>query len=151
MVWHDRVQRMPRVFVSYTTLPTVAPILPVDSNIRETLVKMFASSDSGVYSTRDQHFDTMIPASHLPVDPSTCVFWSAIALGSLVQGRPVESVRNGVPVFVSPAKYRDVMAVRLAAMLSRGGWYELKKMFQVFFSSLRRCLHLLCIHTPISI
>ncbi|CAM9290873.1 unnamed protein product [Laminaria digitata] len=72
------------------------------SNIRETMVKIFAGSvrvpppsDSGDYSTTDQHFNAIIPADNrLPVDPSTCVFWSAIALGSLVQGRPVESVEK---------------------------------------------------------
>ena len=29
----------------------------------------------------------------LPMDPSTCMFWCAVALGALVKGSPVESVR----------------------------------------------------------
>ena len=89
--------------VSYVTLPIVAPNFPIVSEIRETLVKMFAGSvrvqhsDSGDYSATDQHFDTIIAADNeLHVDPSTCVFWCAVALGSLVKGRPIESVRNGV-------------------------------------------------------
>ncbi|CAM9607863.1 unnamed protein product, partial [Laminaria digitata] len=52
------------------------------SDIRETLVKMFAGSvsvqhsDSGDYSTTEKYFDSTMPAeSGLPVDPSTCVFW----------------------------------------------------------------------------
>lgn len=28
----------------------------------------------------------------LRMDPSTCVFWSAVALGALVKGSPIESV-----------------------------------------------------------
>ena len=66
------------------------------------MVKMFAGSvavqrsDSGDFSTTEQHFDTLMPAdSELPMDPSTCVFWCAVALGALVKGRPIESVRNG--------------------------------------------------------
>ena len=73
----------------------------VVSKIRETLVTMFAGSvpvrhsEHGDYSTTEQHVNALMSAdNHRPVDPSTCVFWSAIALGSLVQGRPVESVRN---------------------------------------------------------
>lgn len=29
---------------------------------------------------------------HRPVDPSSCAFWFAVAIGALVKGRPVESV-----------------------------------------------------------
>ena len=88
--------------VSYVTLPILAPTFPIVSDIRETLVKMFAGSvrvqhsDSGDYSATE-HFGTIIAADNeLHVDPSTCVFWCAVALGSLVKGRPIESVRNGV-------------------------------------------------------
>ncbi|CAM9441777.1 unnamed protein product, partial [Laminaria digitata] len=69
------------------------------SNIRETMVNIFAGSvsvhesHSGEYSMTDQRFDTIVPAdSQLPVDPSICVFWCAVALGALVKGRPIESV-----------------------------------------------------------
>lgn len=103
--------------VSYVALYILAPNFPVISNIRGTLVKMFAgpvsvqNSDSGDYSTTDQHFDTVIAANgELPVDPSTCVFWCAVALGSLMKGRPIKSVRNGAHnsillCIVSPAQY----------------------------------------------
>lgn len=84
-----------------TALPILAPNLPVVSKIRETMVRMFAGSvfvqhsDSGDYSTTDQHLNTIIPAdSQFPVDPSICVFWSVVALGALVKGRPIESVRD---------------------------------------------------------
>lgn len=30
--------------------------------------------------------------SWLPTDPSTCIFWSAVGLGALLQGRPFETV-----------------------------------------------------------
>ena len=30
----------------------------------------------------------------LPMDPSTCIFWCAVALGALVKGNPIESVRD---------------------------------------------------------
>lgn len=29
----------------------------------------------------------------LRVDPSTCIFWCAVAIGGLVQGRPIDMVR----------------------------------------------------------
>eukprot|EP00904_Undaria_pinnatifida_P005091 jgi/Undpi1/1711/HiC_scaffold_11.g05101.m1 len=73
------------------------------SNIRDTMVKMFVVNssssvqylDTGDDSPTEQSFGTIVPASSpVPVDPSTCVFWSAIALGSLVKGRPVESVEK---------------------------------------------------------
>ncbi|CAM9902765.1 unnamed protein product, partial [Laminaria digitata] len=69
------------------------------SNIRETMIKMFAGSvavqesDSEDYSTTDQHFDAIMPADRqVSADPSTCVFWCAVALGALVKGQPIESV-----------------------------------------------------------
>lgn len=32
--------------------------------------------------------------SQFPMDPSTCTFWCAVAVGALVKGRPIESVRK---------------------------------------------------------
>lgn len=32
----------------------------------------------------------------LPVDPSTCVFWCAVALGALIKGSPIESVSEPI-------------------------------------------------------
>lgn len=86
-------------------MPALALDFPAASNIRDTMVKMFVVNssssvqylDTGDDSPTEQSFGTIVPASSpVPVDPSTCVFWSAIALGSLVKGRPVESVRDGV-------------------------------------------------------
>lgn len=31
--------------------------------------------------------------NQLPMDPSTCIFWSAVGLGALVKGNPVQLVR----------------------------------------------------------
>lgn len=31
---------------------------------------------------------------HVPMDPSTCTFWCTVALGALVRGQPLESVRQ---------------------------------------------------------
>lgn len=37
---------------------------------------------------------TALGGEQLPMDPSTCIFWCAVALGALVKGCPVESVRS---------------------------------------------------------
>lgn len=92
-------------------LAQLAPDFSVASNIRETLVKMFTGSipvrhvDAGDYSSTEQHSDTIVPAqSHVPSDPSICIFWCAVALGSLVQGRPIKSVRSGGHFILSPGE-----------------------------------------------
>ena len=36
--------------------------------------------------------DAIVRNGELPVGPSTCVFWCAVALGALVRGSPIESV-----------------------------------------------------------
>ena len=89
---------------------------------------MFAGSVSGQhshsgddYSTTEQHFDaTMLADSHFPVDPSTCVFWCAVTLGSLVKGRPIESVRNIVQ-YLLLCRQQIAIAARLSRIVSRGG------------------------------
>lgn len=40
----------------------------------------------------NEGFDNRFGGYELPTDPSTCVFWCAVALGSLVKGSPIESV-----------------------------------------------------------
>ncbi|CAN0495149.1 unnamed protein product [Ectocarpus sp. 12 AP-2014] len=35
---------------------------------------------------------TLLGETQLPMDPSTCIFWCAVALGALVKGSPLESV-----------------------------------------------------------
>ena len=38
-------------------------------------------------------FGNAYGGEELPMGPSTCIFWCAVALGALVKGSPVESVR----------------------------------------------------------
>lgn len=42
--------------------------------------------------TRRVEFRGAVGGGELPVGPSTCVFWCAVALGALVGGNPLESV-----------------------------------------------------------
>ena len=35
-----------------------------------------------------------IQESRVPIDPSICTFWCAVAIGALVKGRPIDSVRD---------------------------------------------------------
>ncbi|CAM9184713.1 unnamed protein product [Ectocarpus fasciculatus] len=37
---------------------------------------------------------TLLGGTQLPMDPSTCIFWCAVALGALVKGSPLEAVAN---------------------------------------------------------
>lgn len=37
-------------------------------------------------------FDDAFGREELPMAPSTCIFWCAVALGALVKGSPIESV-----------------------------------------------------------
>ncbi|CAN0314629.1 unnamed protein product, partial [Ectocarpus fasciculatus] len=74
------------------------------SHIRETMVKIMASPAPLQHSTVGGacgEAGSMVRAScwskaneepQLPMDPSTCTFWCAIALGALAKGSPVESV-----------------------------------------------------------
>lgn len=83
--------------------------------IREAMVKIMTASYASqpspgdneiekpsLYATKDTEDSQPLPLSQgeemdvrdpaPPVDTSTCAFWSAIALGGLVRGRPVETV-----------------------------------------------------------
>ncbi|CAN0429500.1 unnamed protein product, partial [Hapterophycus canaliculatus] len=79
-----------------------------ESEIRETMVKIMVST----YPRREPGFDTdysgeegqssalevrgtsgnISGMKQLPMDPSFCTFWCAVAVGALAKGSPVESV-----------------------------------------------------------
>lgn len=53
--------------------------------------------DSGTVGRLDAIFRkgevcSALGGGELPIGPSTCVFWCAVALGALVRGNPIESV-----------------------------------------------------------
>ncbi|CAM9529251.1 unnamed protein product, partial [Ectocarpus sp. 12 AP-2014] len=81
--------------------------LTTKSHIRETMVKIMTSpaslqqSASGADCDGGRFVDAIAPGANwnkaserhqLPMDPSTCTFWCAIALGALAEGSPIESV-----------------------------------------------------------
>lgn len=73
---------------------------------------------SGDYPRTEQPFDSIMPEEgQRSADPSTCVFWCAVAIGSLVKGRPIESVRNGV---FREFWWQGIVTVKLPAMLNLG-------------------------------
>ncbi|CAM9904165.1 unnamed protein product [Ectocarpus fasciculatus] len=81
--------------------------LTTQSHIRGTMVKIMTSSSSLQQSavgadcgdegssdaiTRGVDWSQASERNQLPMDPSTCTFWCAIALGALAKGSPIESV-----------------------------------------------------------
>ncbi|CAM9951534.1 unnamed protein product [Ectocarpus fasciculatus] len=84
--------------------------LATPSQIRETMVKIMsphASSQQSVcgddcdegghyFEAAAQGGDLTKPSAgnHLPMDPSACTFWCAVALGALAKGTPFESVAS---------------------------------------------------------
>ena len=86
-----------------------APFPYLISHIRETMVDIMARRQirrpSDVLHDCDEAagaFDETAKRSDLsagsrekqiPIEPPTCVFWCAVALGALVRGNPIESVR----------------------------------------------------------
>ncbi|CAM9899503.1 unnamed protein product [Ectocarpus fasciculatus] len=76
--------------------------LTTQSHVRESMVKMMSALQrSGGDGDQQGRFDEMVQGANwskaseghqLPMNPSTCTFWCAIALGALVKGRPIESV-----------------------------------------------------------
>ncbi|CAN0391081.1 unnamed protein product, partial [Ectocarpus sp. 12 AP-2014] len=81
--------------------------LTTNSYIRETMVKIMTSPASlqpsavGADYDDERSVDAIAPGAswimasernQLPMDPSTCTFWCAIALGALAKGSPIESV-----------------------------------------------------------
>ena len=66
------------------------------------LILPAAGQPSQAPHERHESFDDMAPEDilnpslrghQLPKDLSTCIFWCAVALGALVKGNPIESVR----------------------------------------------------------
>lgn len=129
---------------SLTPCPHVPPCHNVIfcSQIRETLVEMMARpateqpSGSMLHWVEQGQFDTIAsqgssssPASEgneLPTDPPACILWCAVALGALVQGNPVESVRR-CTFIVNPAKHRRGLPFLLLNALVLGlvlAWYH---------------------------
>ena len=93
------------------------------SRIRESMVKIMVTSDSreqptvgdgcGEGSRLDAimgrgEFHNATTEENVLMDPSTCVFWCAVALGALVRGSPVEMVSTAV--VGSPATFFYVKA-----------------------------------------
>lgn len=81
------------------------------SFIRRTMVNIMASPATReppgaiCHTGKEFQFDTtaaensLVAASGgigLPMDPSTCIFWCAVALGALVKGSPVLVVRTSI-------------------------------------------------------
>ncbi|CAM9883013.1 unnamed protein product, partial [Ectocarpus sp. 12 AP-2014] len=84
--------------------------LTTPSHIRETMVTIMlppASSQQSVFGDdcdeRGHYFEAVAQGgdlskisaqNQLPMDPSACTFWCAVALGALVKGSPIESVTS---------------------------------------------------------
>ncbi|CAM9742317.1 unnamed protein product [Ectocarpus sp. 6 AP-2014] len=84
--------------------------LTTPSQIRETMVTIMlprASSQQSVFGDDcdegGHYFEAVAPGgdlsktlarNQLPMDPSACTFWCAVALGALVKGSPIESVTS---------------------------------------------------------
>ncbi|CAM9849229.1 unnamed protein product, partial [Ectocarpus fasciculatus] len=99
-----------REVVLHSTPPgafATSGLLPIKSDIRETMMKIMASPSCRQQSTvggdwnDEWSLDAIAPGADrsmvserngLPMDPSTCTFWCAIALGALAKGSPIESV-----------------------------------------------------------
>ncbi|CAM9465409.1 unnamed protein product, partial [Ectocarpus fasciculatus] len=77
--------------------------LTTQSHIRGVMVTMMARSTAlrdpsapgclDAIGTGDG-IGTLLGGTQLPMDPSTCIFWCAVALGALVKGSPLEAVAN---------------------------------------------------------
>lgn len=76
------------------------------SHIRETMVKLmlppatlqqsapkYDCAEAGKFDATAKGSSTLGSDNHA-TDPSTCTFWSAVAMGALVKGGPIESVRS---------------------------------------------------------
>lgn len=64
----------------------------------------FAGGDVGAEGifdaiARGVEWSKALEEHQLPMNPSTCTFWCAIALGALAKGSPFESVRSGFSVY----------------------------------------------------
>eukprot|EP00903_Cladosiphon_okamuranus_P015997 g14773.t2 len=97
--------------------------LTTRSDIRETMVNMFACSaigqqsqeqcdrgDSLDASMAEDSFNRFLIGRELPKHSSTCIFWCAVALGALLRGNPIDSVaeysqlaRDALETYSGPA------------------------------------------------
>lgn len=74
------------------------------SDVMESMMKIMTSPSTlhslgvGSYDMdEDEQYDAYPQAmrgggGRLPMDPSACIFWCAVALGGLVKGQPIETV-----------------------------------------------------------
>eukprot|EP00752_Nemacystus_decipiens_P005061 g4595.t1 len=110
--------------------------LTTESDVREAMVKIMLSSkaaaarkdcgeedDSG---TIEGGLDPgwALAGGNLPIDPSTCAFWCAVAMGALVKGRAIESVshytklaKEALAGYVGPANAEVAKAWAMLAYL----------------------------------
>ncbi|CAM9578735.1 unnamed protein product, partial [Ectocarpus sp. 4 AP-2014] len=93
--------------------------LTTKSHIRETMVKIMTSpaslqqsANGGADCDAERRLDVIARGAEwfkvsernqLPMDPSTCTFWCAIALGALAKGSPIESLVHATDLPASPA------------------------------------------------
>lgn len=83
----------------------------LSSHIREAIVRIMTHSTPGKQSARRRGeegqfaldsqgcgFRDAAGEIQLPMDPSTCTFWCAVAMGALVKGAPIKSVSFGAVV-----------------------------------------------------
>ncbi|CAN0364964.1 unnamed protein product [Ectocarpus sp. 6 AP-2014] len=137
--------------------------LTTKSHIRETMVKVMTSpaplpqSASGADCDAEGHLDAIargaewIKASErnqLPMDPSTCTFWCAIALGALAKGSPIDTVStycelaqealaksNSGPANVKVAKAWVILAYLCCFMGDMVGFQEYLALSDSFLTS----------------
>ena len=94
---------------------THLPILSSVSNIRETMVKLMVTSSTSQQTGQGYNYagpGTIRSASpDSPsckiggtADPSTCMFWCAVAMGAILKGSPVHSVSTSLGYFVAVRK-----------------------------------------------
>ncbi|CAM9752876.1 unnamed protein product [Ectocarpus fasciculatus] len=106
--------------------------LTTKSHIREMMVKIMTAPSSlqqsavGADCDDESSFDAIARGAdwsqasernQLPMDPSTCTFWCAIALGALAKGSPIESV----------SKYSELAQEALAKSYSGPADVEIAK------------------------
>lgn len=87
-----------------TATRAVVSFAVIVSEIRESMVKMMTTlrrSAVGGDFGEQRRFDAIVRGAdwskvleghQIPMNPSRCTFWCAIALGALVKGHPIESV-----------------------------------------------------------
>lgn len=118
-MYRDPTARRPPDSYRHPATSTLLPPAFV-SHIRESMVKIMVGTDTrhppafgddrgqrplGDGTAEGVEFRTESGGRGLPMDPSTCVFWCAIALGALVRGSPFETVSGScLSVLTTAAK-----------------------------------------------